>query len=97
MSHPATGDVRLTAIVHGSVQGVGYRFFVQRRAAALGLRGYVRNRPDGSVEVVAEGRRGELEQLLAALERGPYGADVGGVEAAWSVAQGTFSGFLIRH
>jgi acylphosphatase len=47
--------------------------------------------------VVAEGRRGELEQLLAALERGPYGADVGGVEAAWSAAQGTFSGFLIRH
>jgi acylphosphatase len=97
MSLPATGDVRLTAIVHGSVQGVGYRFFVQRRAAALGLRGYVRNRPDGSVEVVAEGPRAELEHLLAALERGPYGADVDSVDASWSAAEGTYSGFQIRH
>ena len=97
MSHPATGDLRLTAIVRGYVQGVGYRFFVQRHASALGLRGYVRNRPDGTVEVVAEGPRADLERLLVDLERGPYGAEIADVDATWSPAAGTFSGFQIRH
>lgn len=88
---------RLTARVHGYVQGVGYRFFVQRQAGALGLRGYVRNLGNGDVEVVAEGQRVRLEQLLHALERGPSAADVENVAADWSDGMGIFSSFQIRH
>lgn len=88
---------RLTARVHGHVQGVGYRFFVRREAAARGIRGYVRNLPDGSVEVVAEAARGELEQLLWALERGPLGAEVTSVDSAFTSGDGTLANFQIRH
>ena len=80
--------IRLQARVHGQVQGVGYRFYVRRQAAALGVRGYVRNLPDGSVEVVAEGERPVLEQLLRALERGPTGAVVERVDVRWEPAEG---------
>ena len=88
---------QLTARVRGRVQGVGYRFFVRRAAMALGLRGYVRNLPDGAVETVAEGTRGDLETLLRALWHGPSGARVDGVEASWAEASGAYSGFAIRH
>lgn len=91
------GEQRLTAIVRGEVQGVGYRYFAQRQARALGLRGYARNRADGTVEVVAEGSRPQLERLLAELWRGPGAARVAEVEATWSAATGTFGGFGIRH
>jgi acylphosphatase len=86
---------RLTAIVRGDVQGVGYRFFVQRQAAALGLRGYVRNLRDGTVEVVAEGPRPALEQLLGVLRRGPSAAEVTAVDVTWSAAMGAFSNFRV--
>jgi len=88
--------MRLTAIVHGQVQGVGFRFYAQRAAAGLGLRGYVRNRLDGDVELVAEGQRPALEELLHWLEHGPAGAQVKRVAAEWSTAEGTYSGFQIR-
>jgi acylphosphatase len=97
MTIPAGRDERLTAVVRGEVQGVGFRFFVMRRANGLGLRGYVRNRADGGVEVVAEGPRARLEQLLRELYRGPSGAVVTDVEERWSDATGTFSGFVIRN
>lgn len=88
---------RLTARVHGYVQGVGYRFFVQRQAGALGLRGYTRNLGNGDVEVVAEGERARLEQLLHALRRGPTAADVESVAVEWNAGTGIFSSFQIRH
>lgn len=89
-------DVRLIARVNGRVQGVGYRFFARREASARGLRGFVRNIPDGRVEVVAEGPRTELEALLAALERGPSSAEVDSVDVGWGAAEGTFASFGIR-
>jgi acylphosphatase len=92
-----SGEQRLTAIVRGEVQGVGYRYFAVRAANALGLRGYARNRADGTVEVVAEGPRPRLERLLAELWRGPGAARVAEVETTWSAAAGTFGGFGIRH
>lgn len=88
---------QVRAVVRGIVQGVGFRFFVRRQAAALGLRGYVRNLPDGAVEVVAEGDRRALDQLLHALERGPSGAEVDEVQTEWRTGSGVFSSFQIRH
>jgi len=68
--------VRIT----GMVQGVGYRWFVRERARRLGLKGWVRNLPDGSVEVVASGDPGQLELLKGELRRGPRGAAVDTLE-----------------
>jgi acylphosphatase len=84
---------RLHAIVHGDVQGVGFRYFVQRKAQQLGLRGWVRNNDDGTVELVAEGSRQELEQLKRALEEGPRLARVRRVETRWSEAAGDLDRF----
>lgn len=88
--------VRLDAAVHGRVQGVGFRFYVARRAIDLDLRGWVVNESDGGVRCVAEGPRSDLEALLAALELGPPGARVAGVSVAWSAALGGLDGFEIR-
>ena len=81
---PATTEASLRAVVRGRVQGVGFRDFVYMRARFLGLRGYVRNLPDmRSVEVVAEGERAGLEQLLDYLREGSRGARVDGLEVTW--------------
>jgi acylphosphatase len=66
--------------VSGRVQGVGFRWYVRQAADRLGLAGWVRNHPDGSVEIAAEGSVGAQEQLLSAARRGPPGADVERVE-----------------
>jgi acylphosphatase len=87
---------RLEAIVHGRVQGVGFRFFVVREARRLGLTGWVANEPAGRVRCVAEGPRPELEALLGELRDGPRGAWVDRVDATWSAASGTLSGFDVR-
>jgi acylphosphatase len=86
----------LRAVVRGRVQGVGFRDFVWRRARFLGLTGYVRNLPDGrSLEVVAEGERGALEQLLEYLREGPRGARVDGLEVEWGQPSGRYPDFGI--
>ena len=84
---------RLHGLIKGDVQGVGFRFFIMRRAHALGLSGWVRNRDDGTVEFVAEGSRPELEQLERAAREGPRMARVTSVEANWSLATGGLEPF----
>lgn len=84
---------RLHAVIRGNVQGVGFRYFIQRKARQLGLRGWVRNNHDGTVELVAEGSRQELEQLKMAAEEGPRMARVHRVEAHWSGATGGLDDF----
>ena len=84
---------RLHAVVRGDVQGVGFRYFVQGKARQLGLRGWVRNNDDGTVELVAEGERSTLEELQRAVEQGPRMARVDGVDARWSTATGNLLGF----
>ena len=84
---------RLHAVVRGDVQGVGFRYFVQRRAQQLGLTGWVRNNEDGSVELVAEGGRDQLEELKRALQEGPRMARVSRVETQWSNGSGNLRGF----
>ena len=68
--------------VTGVVQGVGFRWFVREKARRLGLAGWVRNLPDGSVEVLAAGDPGQLELLRGELLKGPSGAAVDGLEPA---------------
>ncbi len=92
-----TAIVRMNARVMGRVQGVGYRFFAQRHASGQGLAGYVRNLPDGGVEVVAEGPQAALLRYLDALNQGPSGADVAQVAVTWEAARGDLSGFRIRY
>jgi acylphosphatase len=66
-------------MIRGRVQGVGFRWFVQREAAEIGLRGWVRNTTDGQVELVAAGSAEELAELKAALHRGSRGSRVDAV------------------
>ncbi len=73
------------AIVSGSVQGVGFRYFTLREALRLKLSGWVRNLPDGTVEVYAEGALPNLNQLLTALKKGPSMALVEQVRVDWQV------------
>jgi acylphosphatase len=70
----------LHALVRGRVQGVGFRWFVRECARELGIRGWVRNRGDGSVEVEAEGDVGSLERLRQMLWKGPSGAHVNAID-----------------
>lgn len=86
---------RLDLQVHGRVQGVAYRWHLQQTALELGLTGWVRNQPDGSVRIVAEGPRPDLQALLAWALQGPPRARVDRHEALWGEAAGSFTGFLI--
>jgi acylphosphatase len=72
-------DIRVRAVVHGRVQGVFYRDSCRTEARRLGVRGWVRNRADGTVEVVAEGPRDRVDQLLTWCRQGPPRADVTGI------------------
>jgi acylphosphatase len=88
---------RLHAVIHGDVQGVGFRYFVIDAARPLGVRGWVRNRQDGAVELTAEGEREQLESLLGAARRGPRHADVTDVDVEWGEASGDLGPFQVTH
>ena len=82
------------AVISGRVQGVGFRFFAERAAREAGVRGWVRNLPDGNVETVAEGEEEAVARYLERLRRGPLGAKVTGVRAE-DVPASDFSSFEI--
>ena len=86
---------RIEAIVHGLVQGVFFRYNTRIEATRLGLSGTVRNLPDGSVGVTAEGPRNRLDRLLAWLRHGPELAEVKSVDVEWKSATGADSGFRV--
>lgn len=88
--------VRARVHVHGSVQGVGFRYFVLHHARRLGVRGYVRNCPDGRVEAVLEGEQRAVEGLLALMRSGPPAARVQRLEVQWEEPSGSFAHFDIR-
>ena len=97
MSEPAAApESRLEAVVRGRVQGVGFRFWVIRRATALGLTGWVANEHDGSVRCVAEGPPDGLDELERMLRAGPMGAVVENVRVVRMPAVGAFRGFEVR-
>lgn len=87
---------RLEASVRGRVHGVGFRYFVAVRATYLGLTGFVLNDQDGSVRVVAEGPRSDLETLLENLREGPASAIVERVTEDWLPATGHWGSFSIE-
>ena len=92
----ADGPVRLSAWVHGRVQGVGFRWWTRARALELGLRGSATNLEDGRVEVVAEGPRAACESLLEAIDGPAAPGRVTGVTLRWAAAKGAGPGFHER-
>jgi acylphosphatase len=90
------GDkVRVRLRVEGRVQGVFFRASTQDRATELGVNGWVRNCPDGSVEVAAEGARSQIDDLIAWCRHGPRGAQVSEVEIQWEEFKGEFADFRV--
>ena len=87
--------VSLHAVVRGRVQGVGFRYFVRQRAEAHGVSGFVRNLPDGSVELHAEGTSDALSAFEADVRRGPSFGRVDEALVTSGKARG-FQGFEIR-
>jgi len=81
-------------LVRGRVQGVGYRNYIAYKAGVLGIRGWVRNRGDGSVEAVVQGAAEAVAEIIRCAERGPRAARVDGVETTDSA--GDFPDFTLR-
>ena len=92
-----TDKTSLQVIVYGRVQGVFFRDFVKMRANEIGLTGYVRNLPEGSVEVLAEGERKHLEELIRYLKAGPTASNVENIVIRWAEYSGDYDGFSIRY
>ncbi len=86
---------RVHVFVHGRVQGVGFRFFVQRSAHSLRLTGWVRNLPDDSVEAVAEGAEEALREFVGRLKQGPAFAQVEDLNVDWEPFSGDFEDFRV--
>lgn len=82
-------------VIRGRVQGVGYRFFVERHAQRMGLRGYAKNLGDGTVEVIADGAPSAIQELEGLLRKGPRLALVSGVDAE-TAPPGEYSRFRVR-
>lgn len=91
----ASETARVHLKIRGRVQGVYYRASALQQAQRLGLSGWVRNCPDGSVEAVAEGPRDKINSLIAWCENGPPGARVTAIDVRWESPEHAFRGFSI--
>jgi acylphosphatase len=87
---------RVHVIVHGRVQGVGFRLFAVQEATRRGLAGWVRNKGEEEVEIVAEGSKEQLQDFLSVLRQGPALACVQSWEVQWQPATGEFRAFSAR-
>ena len=90
-------QLRARVIVHGLVQGVWFRASTKDEADRLGVTGWVRNRPDGSVEALFEGPKKQVEAIVGWCHRGPAGAEVNSVDIAWEPFTYEFGHFEIRY
>jgi acylphosphatase len=88
-------EIGARIIVKGLVQGVGFRYFVLRKASPLGLKGIVRNRFTGEVEIEVEGERSLIEELVRDVRIGPRSAQVKDLSIEWMAYQNQFSEFTI--
>ncbi len=93
----APDHTRLHVVVSGIVQGVNFRHYTMRQAQSLGVTGWVANRWDGAVEVVAEGNRRSLQALLDWLGHGPPSAHVDGMQTSWEESTGEYDSFRVRY
>lgn len=89
--------VAVKVIIYGRVQGVFFRAYTEERAVELGLTGYVRNRPDRTVEVYAEGGRKKLDKLIDFVKVGSPASRVDKVETEWSEHTGKFQSFITTY
>lgn len=89
--------VRVHIWITGFVQGVFYRYTTKEMARNFGLTGWVRNLPDGRVEVIAEGDRDKVEKLIVWCYEGPSHARVDHVQMEWEEYQGEFENFFVAH
>jgi len=89
--------LRALVTIHGLVQGVYFRASTHDEAIRLGVNGWVRNLPDGSVEALFEGEKKKVEEIIGWCHRGPSGASVSKVEISWEPYQGEFKYFDIRY
>lgn len=87
---------RLEARVFGTVQGIGFRGFVKRKAESFFLKGFVQNMADSSVRIVAEGPEPNLQQLLRAISKSPFFERIKTIETKFEKAGGLFVGFDVR-
>jgi acylphosphatase len=90
-------EARARIVISGIVQGVWYRAYTERTARALGLRGWVRNMPDGRVEAVMEGPKPAIEMAVLECKKGPPSSRVENVEIRWEEPTGEFGSFEITH
>ena len=86
---------RLSARIHGRVQGVGYRYYARETANELGLAGWARNTWDGDVEVVAEGEEGRLARFIGFLREGPQRAEVTDIDIKWEAPENITGRFYV--
>lgn len=84
-------------MVSGYVQGVGYRYFALDAAAALGVKGYVRNIAGGKVEVYAEGEKSLIEELIGKLRQGPFNSQVSDVDVTYVEAENKYADFSLAY
>ncbi|MDH4163059.1 MAG: acylphosphatase [Nitrospirota bacterium] len=89
--------LRAQVIVHGLVQGVWFRQSTKDEAERIGVNGWVRNLPDGTVEALFEGEKKKVEEIIGWCHRGPSGAQVTKVDIAWQKYKGEFFRFDIRY
>lgn len=82
-------------LVHGYVQGVGFRYYTRAHASRLGIHGWVRNNFDGTVEIEAEASYSRLEAFIAAVRRGPSHGEVHSLDVQWRTETQGFSSFDI--
>ncbi len=88
--------IRARAVVSGMVQGVGFRYTTRRAAGGHEVTGYVRNLPDGTVEIVAEGTRNETKAFLDDVRR-EMSSYIDSLDVVWTDATGEYSGFFVRY
>jgi acylphosphatase len=89
-------EIRVHIRVSGVVQGVGYRFFTRSHATKMGIKGYVRNMPDGTVEIEAEADREKIDSFIEKLNQGPPAADVSEIETEEVSGKKKYDGFEVR-
>jgi acylphosphatase len=89
-------EIRAHVVVHGLVQGVGFRYFVCHRATKFGLAGYVRNANSGEVEIEIEGHRSMIEEFIREVKVGPRAAQVKDLKIEWLPYENSYKNFELR-